>query len=121
MGRAEDEAARAARRAAIRAEIARLREKIRKLKEYKSNLTQEHVTSTDNVHTPDNDFDLTVTDDISHWFGDLEKDGETEKDNTVNTVSTFMGDIEKVIETIDAVIARLEDEIDSLERELASI
>ena len=121
MGSAEDEAARAARRAEIRAEIAELRDKIRRLNVYKSNLTQEHVTSSENVHTPDKDFDLTVSEDIAHWYGDLEKDGETEKDNTVNTVTTFMNNIEKVVGTIDEVIARLEDEIDSLEDELASI
>lgn len=121
MGSAEDEAARAARRAEIRAEIAELRDKIRRLNAYKVKLALEYAASNSNVHKPDQDFDLTVTHEIAHWSGDLQKDGETRKSNTVNTVNSFMGGIEKVIETIDDVIARLEDEIDSLERELDSL
>ena len=124
MGRAEDEAAereRAARRAAIRAEISDCRNKINRLNSYKSQLRTEYDESSNSVHTPGNNYDLTVSTDIAHWVGKLQSDGDTKRNILGLGVNTFMSGIENVIGTIDSVIARLYDKIASLERELASI
>ena len=124
MGRAEDEAAereRAARRAAIRAEISDCRNKINRLNSYKSQLRTEYDESSNSVHTPGNNYDLTVSTDIAHWVGKLQSDGDTKRNILGLGVNTLMSGIENVIGTIDSVIARLYDKIASLERELASI
>ena len=112
MGREEDEeAAREARRAAIRAEIADLRDKIRRLNEYKQNLQTEEGTSESDVYTPGVKYDFTATSDISHWVGRLEHAGDDQKVVTVDGVHSFISGINRVIGTIDSVIARLEEEI----------
>lgn len=122
MGREEDEeAAREARRAAIRAEISNLRDKIRRLNIYKQKLNTEKDTSEDEVYTPGVNYDFTAATDIAHWMGKLEYDGEERKTTTVNGVNSFMCGIKLVIGTIESVIARIEEQIASLERELASI
>lgn len=123
MSRAEEEAerARAARRAAIRAEIADLRDKIRRLNVYKAKLNSEHDESSNNVHIPGLNYDLTVSSDIAHWSGNLQNDGDTKRGATTLNVNNFLSGITKVIGTIDTVIARLNEKISSLERELASI
>ena len=123
MGRAEEEAerARAARRAAIRREIAECRDKIRRLNEYKAKLDTEHKNSSGNVHVPSTNYDLKVSTDIEHWEGSLETQGDTGRNVSVTKIGTFLKGILSVIGTINSVIQRLEDRIDDLQRELASI
>ncbi len=124
MGRAEDEAAereRAARRAAIRAEINDCRNKINRLNNYKARLRVEHDESNNNVQVPNINYDLTLSSDIAHWSGKLQTDGDTKRSIVTLGVETFFRGIDSVISTIDSVISRLYDRISDLERELASI
>lgn len=117
----EIEAEKEARRAELRARIAELYGKVRKLEQYRDQLEGKYEQTDNDVYTPEREYDLTVTTDISHWAGDLEKEGEAHQGDIASGLSKFMSDIMTVIGKINAVIRRLMEQIRGLESELASI
>ena len=118
---AERERQREEKRREIKEKIRRLKEKIKALEEYKSLLEERYASTTDGVYVPGKEYDLTVSDAISHWKGKLEAEGEQKKEQTTGAVKKFLSGIDVVIEIIDRIISELWDEIEDLEDELASI
>ena len=108
-------------RNALRAQIAELQRKITRLEFLKGQLEEKYNDINDDVYKPESGYDLTVSTDIAHWFGDLEIEGEGHQMDTANGISTFMSGIMEVISTIDGVIARLRSEIAALQSALNAI
>ncbi|RKM53849.1 DUF5082 domain-containing protein [Butyrivibrio sp. X503] len=118
---AEEERRREERRAAIRAAIAALRAKINRLREFLDALLGKQEASSGEVHEPETEYDLTVSEDIAHWTGSREQRGEGKQGSTGGDVGFFESGISQVIAQIERLIARYEEEISALESELASI
>ncbi len=122
MGKAEDEErAREQRRAEIRAAIRDCRNKISRLNNYKERINAEHTESNDFVDVPSTNYDLTVSVDYEHWLGNLQADGDSDRNTLVAWLDTFLSGINNVVSTIDRVIQRLYDEIASLEDDLRNV
>lgn len=120
MTEAEREALEA-RKAALRAEIAELQRKIDKANDYKERLIEEREKTQSSVNAPVIRYDLTMSSDISHWRGNLEKKAEAIKSDVGAGLHKFMSGINAVILNLDTVIRKLREEKNAKQCELDSL
>ena len=109
------------RRAAIRAEIERIQGLINRLKEFQGQLEEQHENTLSSVYGPTVEYDLTASDSIAHWAGELEVTGEEKKGLIAEAVDGFCGGITNNITLILELIREFEDQIADLQAQLAAI
>lgn len=119
--REEEERRKEARRRYLRGQIREREGKINRLNGYKGEFIRESDNTINEVINPEDGYDLTVALDIIHWSGELQEDGDVRKNSLISKGNGYIGEIHDVIVKIEGVITRLQHEIDSLRRELASV
>lgn len=114
----EIEAAKEARRAALRAEIDSLKEILAILQECLGLLEEQMKKLEEDIIDVEIDYDLSVN---GTWVGTNYKEADTTKSKLHKALHSYDGEMENLKEQIDVAITKIEEEIRKKEAELASI